>query len=301
MGTAQVLYAGSLTTPTRVPLMTLSVIAANPPVRGSSVEYADGFLLYLRETTLLAQPFAVDRLALHGEPAAIADGVTEFSVSSNGLLVYRALGPKVTPARRLAWYDRNGRRLSQIDEPSSYRLPRLSPDASSILATVPAVGGAGAEDVWRIDARNGMRTRLTSHDACDGGAIWSPDGRRIAFNSGRDGTPYVPSSLYVRNADGSGSEQRLFAGAPDELLIPFDWSPDGLYILFGRATLALTTTDLWALPASGDGPAFPLITSPFSKGDARLSSTASDSWSASPRRRTLARRRRGGSRSRRST
>jgi len=272
MGTAPVLYAGSLTAATRVPLMTLSESSVNPPIRGASVAFADGFLLYLREEKLLAQPFAVDRMALHGEAIAIADGVAEFSVSSTGVLVYRPVGRKLTPTRRLAWYDRNGRRLSEIDGPPSYRLPRLSPDGRSILLTVPPVERSGAEDVWRIDTSNGMTTRLTSHEAYDGGAVWSPDGRRFAFNSGRDGTPYVPSSLYVRNADGSGSEQRLFAGTAEELVIPYDWSPDGRYILFGRATLALTTSDIWAMPISGgDGQAFPLITSPFAKGDARLS------------------------------
>lgn len=95
--------------------------------------------------------------------------------------------------------------------------------------------------------------------------------RRRSRRRGRRCTPYVPSSLYVRNADGSGREQRLFAGAVDELVIPFDWSPDGRYILFGRSTLALVASDIWALPTTGDGKAFPLITSPFAKGDVQLS------------------------------
>ena len=55
-------------------------------------------------------------------------------------------------------------------------------------------------------------------------AVWSPDGRRIAYFSRRDGN----KDLYVVSADGSG-QRRL---ARDASLTTLAWSPDGRKIAF---------------------------------------------------------------------
>ena len=68
-------------------------------------------------------------------------------------------------------------------------------------------------------------TRLTVHDAFDASPDWSPDGRRIAFDSDRDGNWEV----YVMNADGSGVTRLTDNGAADEFPA---WSPDGRRIAF---------------------------------------------------------------------
>ena len=67
--------------------------------------------------------------------------------------------------------------------------------------------------------------RLTDNDASDVTPAWSPDGRRIAFASERDGN----LEIYVMNADGSGVTRLTYNGAND--LFP-DWSPDGRRIAF---------------------------------------------------------------------
>src|SRR5262249_37628124 len=59
--------------------------------------YASGYLLFMRETVLMAQPFDAKRLALSGEPVRVADqvatnlgaGSAGFAVSENGMLAYR--------------------------------------------------------------------------------------------------------------------------------------------------------------------------------------------------------------------
>jgi TolB protein len=51
--------------------------------------------------------------------------------------------------------------------------------------------------------------------------MWSPDGKRIAFNTGRDGN----QEIYVMNAD--GSKPTNVTRAPDSIEGLADWSPDG--------------------------------------------------------------------------
>ncbi len=68
-------------------------------------------------------------------------------------------------------------------------------------------------------------TRLTFHDAFDSGPDWSPDGRRIAFASDRDGN----REIYVMNADGFGVTRLTVNDAIDSSPA---WSPDGRRIAF---------------------------------------------------------------------
>ena len=69
-----------------------------------------GRLLFLREGTLIAQPFDERRLALAGEPVPVAERVGSFrdgayfSVSNNDVLVYRTADTD----SQLTWFDRQG-------------------------------------------------------------------------------------------------------------------------------------------------------------------------------------------------
>ena len=78
-----------------------------------------------------------------------------------------------------------------------------------------------------MDADSSSPRNLTQNPAKDVRPAWSPDGRRIAFVSLRDGN----SEIYVMNADGSGKRNLTRDRAKDDLPT---WSPDGRKIAFVR-------------------------------------------------------------------
>ena len=86
-----------------------------------------------------------------------------------------------------------------------------------------------------MDADGGNQQKLTNHRAWDGSPSWSPDGKRIAFWSLRDGN----SEIYVMGADG-GNQQNLTNhtnrdASPAWLNSPFSVSPAGKkFTMWGR-------------------------------------------------------------------
>jgi hypothetical protein len=96
-----------------------SRVSFAPLVPGDS----NGHLLYVRAGTLVAHRFDAGSMRLKGEPMAVADnvftftptGAAAFSVSENGVLVYRQ---SQTPSR-LKWLDRAGRELTTWEPPQS--------------------------------------------------------------------------------------------------------------------------------------------------------------------------------------
>ena len=67
--------------------------------------------------------------------------------------------------------------------------------------------------------------RLTNNSAMDDRPAWSPDGRRIAFSSNRDGK----KEIYVMDVDGS-NVKRITNNLADD--VNPSWSPDGSRIVF---------------------------------------------------------------------
>jgi Tol biopolymer transport system component len=212
--------------------------------------FANGFLLYIRNGTLLAQQFDWKSARLGGEPVAFSDqvfaltstiwSVSGFSVSRNVL----AYWPRTPSTTQLTWLDRKGKRLGSIGEPGDYSNPALSPDGKRV-----AVGRrdpqTGMRDVWIFDQDGGAQ-RLTFDPKDDFNPLWSPDGTRIAFSSDRRGN----RDIYLMAANGVGTEKPLVIS--DEAKSVEDWSHDGKLLLYNNTVFKIKAVQ-------ADGHAKPLI------------------------------------------
>lgn len=100
-------------------------------------------------------------------------------------------------------------------------------------------------EIYVMDADGSNVRRLTHHEGWDAHPSWSNDGRRIAFDSWRDGT----GDIYVMDAaDGSGVVNLTNTDFQDAFPI---WSPDGRHILFASKRDRETQHDLYVMRADG--------------------------------------------------
>jgi serine/threonine protein kinase/Tol biopolymer transport system component len=244
---------------------------------GSNAIYAQGHLFFLREQTLMSQPFDVEGLELTGEPMPVAEHVTTggqtgmagaFSASETGVLAYQTgpveVGaPQAGPFTRPMWFDRSGKRIGMLAEQARYSDLELAPDGTRVAMSV-FDASLRTRDIWLFDVARELRTRFTFDRGDEWTSIFSRDGGRIVFNTRRKG----PLDLYVKASNGVGPEEELVADALDK--IPFDWSVDGRFVLFGAST-ANNGADLWVLPLDGDRKPLPFLQTPFWDGPARFS------------------------------
>jgi serine/threonine protein kinase/Tol biopolymer transport system component len=253
----QGIYAGSLNRPQdRVQILRTSAKALYaPPVAGHP-----GYLLWLREGTLLAQRFDAGNLRPEGDPAPLAEDIAlndnraAFWTSDAGLLVYRTGGD--TRKAKLVWIGRDGKRLGDAGPEDGYDSLRLSPNGKRV-----ALGRrdpAGKPDTWLLEFGRGVFTRFTFDPKRDVDPVWSPDGRQIAFSSNRSGV----YQLYRKDSAGAGQEEQLTNGPNDKT--PSDWSRDGRYLLYEESG-PKTGDDIMTLPLEGERKPMVVLQTPFNE------------------------------------
>jgi len=218
---------------------------------GTSPHYSpSGHLLYHRAGTLMAVPFDPVRLEVQGIPAPVLEGVmgteglavaAHFTVSRNGTLVY-VPGSGQAAERTLVWVDRKGAAQPLAAPLRAYAQPRLSPDGRRLAIEIEA----GTRDLWVYDFAREALTRLT-FEGNNGYPTWTPDGKKIAFQSFRAGRTAL--GLFWKLADGTGAEASLPTGEYNAG--PGSWTPDGKVLAFWELNPS-TLRDIWALPMEGD-------------------------------------------------
>jgi eukaryotic-like serine/threonine-protein kinase len=244
---------------------------SDPPKRLLASELKATFappnhLLFVHDTTLMAQEFDLQRHELLNDPVTVAEGINTnpppgqagFSVSESGLLAYRGGGSIAN--RQLLLADRNGRSLGFAGTPAPFQNPAFSPDGQFIAVSLLDPG----RDLWIMNIASGAMSRFTMNPAEDDHPLWSRDKTRIVFSSNRDGGI---SNLYQKPSNGSGPEQLLFRSQYSK--IPVSWSSDGGYIAFEERHPA-TKSDLWMLSLSELQP-IEFLHSPFNETQAQFS------------------------------
>ena len=169
------LYGGALSDASITRILPEISNAAYVPGQGR-----DGFLVFRRENTLVAQPFDPDRLQTTGGVVPIAEqvyvagntGYGAFTLSQDGTVAYKS-GIR-GGSRQLVWLDRLGKRLGVVSKPDEISSPALSPDGKMVAFSVGNFT-ARASDLWLQDLKSGVLSRLTFGPRPNDTPVWSPD------------------------------------------------------------------------------------------------------------------------------
>jgi Tol biopolymer transport system component/predicted Ser/Thr protein kinase len=219
-----------------------------------------GYLLFVREETLMAQTFDNARLELTGHAAPIAEQINDgraFGASDNVLVFQRQPSDQ-----QLIWYDREGKALGLVGDPGSYGFPVLSPDGTRAAFRKSRAGQSS--NIWLQDLSRGTSTPFAFGSSSNSNPVWSPDGTRIIFSSNRDGS----FNLYQGPASGVNNAEVLLKSSEDKFAE--SWSSDGRFLLYS-VRHPKTKADIWVLPLEGDKKPTPFLVTEFNEQTARFS------------------------------
>ena len=228
---------------------------------GTQPRYAlSGHLVYVQGANLMAVPFDPQRLEATGAAVPVVEGVLEspgsgaaqYSFSATGSLIYVPGGVQATRAG-LVWVNRLGAEQPLAVPTHGYRNPRLSPDGRRVAIGIADLGS----QIWLYDLSADTLTRITFEGNANSYPAWTPDGKRIAFESAKEG----PLNLYWQLADGSGGLERLTTSESWQVLS--SWSPDGQLLAFTEVN-PTTSYDIWILRMS-DRKAQPFLRTAFNE------------------------------------
>ena len=238
-----------------------SVVYAGPARRGES-----GYLLFLRDTTLMAQPFNTDRLRADGDALTVAPRAQFPSAGGSDMLVYLSNGPGSRPFQ-VGWFDRSGKKAGDVSPAggSTFGLDLSPDDKMAALARVEQQQ-AGEPSLSVYDLSRNAEHRLSAPARSP---VWSPDGTRIVFSKRSTGT--VVEDLYSESLNG-GLEEILLKGGNSRYAS--DVSRDGRYLIYTDPD-PTTRADIWILPdplvKSTNRMPFPFLRTPFLESQGQLS------------------------------
>ena len=226
-----------------------------------------GHLLYVADGRLEARPFDTKRQIVSGDTKILATPVAGHTPyyaamfsASRDVLAYVA--SPVTYGFPLGSVGRNGESRRILETRGIQGWPRLSPDGQWLAwQRIDVV--EGNPDTWAMHLERGTRVRVTNSPKSDMLAVWSPDSRQMAYVTDPRGTPTVA----IAAADGTGVVRTM--RCPGAVCETNDWSRDGKEIIL--TVHVPGGTDVWTMPADGNGPARPLLADTFIEHDARLS------------------------------
>ena len=235
----------------------------------SNAAYTSGYVLYVRDRTLMAQAFDEKQLEIRGQPLPIAGQVQYdeliwrgvFSGSPNGVLAYQ--GENTGANSRMIMFDRAGKEVRTIGSPGDLIAHKISPDGQRLAVGVldPSVGNY---KMWVYDVFREKETRLTFGPDRVSSPLWAPDGNALVYGANKKG----PYDIFEKRTDSTGSEQVLLQS--DTSKFPTDWSADGRFVAYS-ASVGTSKMEMWILPRSGERKPFVFLQGDFNVGEGRFS------------------------------
>ena len=210
---------------------------------GQYPSYSEGFLVFVRNQKVFAQPFDVGsgKLSSTATPLADADWC---SLAGPSVLAFQSYSPEA----HLQWFDKGGNAIGTVGQVAPYLSPKISPDGKQILFVQLDLQNP-ATDLWSLPAVGGVNRRITFGPGWKSWSVWSPDGKYIAYSEWTAGKV----SIVRRPSDGSGAEETLVSLGPDITgANVVDWSPDGRYLSYDAFNINQGGRELWILPLFGD-------------------------------------------------
>ncbi len=218
-----------------------------------------GYLLFLREGNLMAQPFDASSAQTRGEAVPIAEHVRftaprwsgNFSASQTGRLVFHTGG--MARRTQLTWFDLDGKELGRVGEPGNVATTSMSPDGLHAGATILGGPSGTIPEVWIYELDRGVSSRFVFGGQGSYFPLWSPDGKLVVYGE-------VGGGIAMKSADSTSEPKMLWPAKTNTW--PLSWSPDGKFIVFRVQDTKTGGLDLWLMDVDGSKPPRPLIATP---------------------------------------
>ena len=204
--------------------------------------------------TMWLAPLAAT-LALSGCGGGGGGNGPSASNASTGNIVFASNRDGVNAIYRMKPDGTNVTRLTQSGSASDYQ-PALSPDGSKILfvSSGRATDVKNTVQIYVMNSDGSSAKRLTNSAGSNLSPSWSFDGRKILFDSTRDGN----EEIYSMNADGSEQTNLTNNPANDRVAI---FNRDGRKIVFSStrdnadpSEVLIQTNRLYMMNSDGSNP-----------------------------------------------
>lgn len=217
-----------------------------------------GYLAFARDGNLMVQRFDAAKLQLSDAPKVLArqiaidprEWTAEYAFSDERELVYEASVP--IPKASLTWLNLDGTGSKPIGAPEEFGSVAVSPDGRHAIAQV--ADSAGGFLLWLYELRQGASLRVTPPGSSFTGALWSPNGKQIAYAD-------ASGNLFVQISNAAKSPKTVLSGSGP--VVPTGWSPNGKLLAY--QTHGDHGWDIGILPLAGDQKPFSILATPFNE------------------------------------